>query len=633
KLHACIFSYGLQDNVFLGSKLLTSYAKFGFLAESRWVFDRIINCNLSLWSSIFVGYFRTGHHREVLWRYFNLKERNVGVDGAAITFCLKSCIELGSLDFGKGVHVDALKFGLGSDRYVGSSLIGLYSRYGDIEDASKVFDEVSERDVVVCTSMITAFAQIGDHRAYEAFGVVDRMLKEQLYPNRVTLVSLLQAAAQLGGIEEGRVVHGYATRRGIGCFDEVFETSLMDMYIKCGAPRMAACVFREMRIRTIGSWNAMIAGHLQIGQPLEALDLFYLMVREKVLPDLITLANVMLCCADLKYLLKGKIIHGYIVRSGIQLDVIIATALVDVYSKCNRLIQARKLFDGMETRDVILYNVMITGYLQNNVARDAVEIFIDMVETDIKPNLGSILSVLSALSDLKDIRQGRCVHGYALRLGFHSNNEISNQIIYMYAKGGSITYARRVFNWIDFKDLVTWTTMMTTAYGLHGRCLDALKLFNQMKTENIDPDAITFTSILSACSHSGLVEDGLRIFKSIGKQYSRIPCEEHYACMVDLLSRAGRLEEAYDLVKCPPTRQTASALGALLAACRLYKNTRLGEVVGRRLLDMEPENPSAYALVSNFYAEGGKWDEVARLRGMAKKRGLRRTPGYSLIEL
>ncbi|KAL6960810.1 hypothetical protein U1Q18_038573 [Sarracenia purpurea var. burkii] len=732
KFHACIFTFGLQSNIFLGSKLLDRYAELGFLTDSRWVFDKIINNNLSLWNSILVGYFRAGYPDEVLIRYLDLRRRRIGVDGSAITCSLKSSSELGNLQFGRGIHVDAFKFGLSGDRFVGSSLILLYSTIGDINGASKVFDEITDRDVVACTAMITGYAQSGNRCAYEAFSVARSMQEEELCPNRVTLVSLLQVVGHLEALEEGRSIHGYAIRRGIGFSDDVLETSLMDMYIKCGAMNTAASIFGKTSTRTIASWNALIAGHLQRGQPLQALNLLFLMVQQKLDPDLVTLANGFLSCANLKYLRQGKCIHGFIIRNGLELDLVATTALIDMYSKCNALTQALKIFATMKEKDVISFNVMMAGYIQNGLACEALETFRDMIEKGIMPNLSTILIILSLFFDLKDQRGGRWVHGYVLRHGLELNAEICNQIIYMYAKFGCIDSARQVFNSTKYKDLVSWTSMMMgyvchgladeaialfhlmqrqkvtadsvtilsllqafsqlgcldrtkevhcwiykfsmeietpllnslittygkcgklnmssalfghisercltswnaiiSAYGTHGKCSEVLEFFDRMKEEKVTPDELTFSSLISACSHSGLVEQGLQVFKSMKEDYLLTPCQEHYGCMVDLLSRAGRIEEAYDLLDFLPLRQKTTALAALLGACRVYRNTRMGEVVGRQLLDLEPENPTAYGLVSNLYAEEGEWNNAARIRAMAKKRGLKKTPGYSLIE-
>ncbi|KAI4346055.1 hypothetical protein L6164_013137 [Bauhinia variegata] len=732
KLHARIFVSGFENNSFLATKLLKCYAKFGLLSEPRWIFYKIISRNHSLWNPIFVGYFSAGHYGEVLIRYLDLKQQKICLDGSAITFSLKSCIELGSLEFGRGIHVDAFKFNLNADCFVGSSLIGLYSKHGKMEEASRAYNEITNKDVVACTSIITAYAQCRDLCAYEAFRIAYGMQKEQLLPNRVTLVSLLQAATHLGTLKEGRAIHGYSIRKGIGISDEIFETSLMDMYQKCGDPQTAAFIFGKMHTRTIGSWNTMIVGYLHTGHALEAFDLFCQMMQENISPDLVTLANAILSCATLNYLCQGKSIHGCMVRMGAELDLVETTALVDLYSKFD-VTKARKIFDSSGDKDTILFDVMMAGYLQHNLSREAVQIFNEMVKVGVRPSLGSLLNILSAVSSLKDAQQVRSVHGYVLRYGYVMNMEIANQIIYAYAKCGSIHCAKKVFDRIRHRDLVTWTSMMKgyihhghieeaislfrllqkenlnldsvtlisllqalsqlgclssikevhchiyrvfhgreasitnflitayakygrlemakflfeqmtercltswnamiSAYGMHGHSKEVLKLFDQMKSAKIVPDEITFTSILSACSHSGLIEEGLQAFRTMVKEYCIVPCEVHYSCIVDLLSRAGRLKDAYDLTKCMPSKHSSSALVALLSACRLYGDTEMGEVIGKQILKLEPDNSSSYYLVSNLYAERGKWDEVASIRTKTRERGIKRTTGYSSIEL
>ncbi|XP_077215220.1 pentatricopeptide repeat-containing protein At2g03380, mitochondrial-like [Tasmannia lanceolata] len=732
RLHACIFTFGFESNIFLGSKLLNCYASFGYLIESRRVFSKIINRNISLWSSIIVGYFKSNHSSEVLQLYSNLKQQGLGVDSSALTFSLKSCIQLGALEHGRGIHVDAFKFSLNSDRFVGSALIGLYSKC-NIEDARLVFEEISERDVVVYTAMVTGYAQMADDRASEAFRIACYMQNKGLDPNRVTLVSLLQAASQLEALEEGRLIHCYAIRRGINHSDEVLETSLVDMYIKCGALSIAVSIFDRTQTQTVATWTAMISGYVQMGEASKALDLFCVMKQENLAPDSITIANSLLACADLRSLRQGTSIHGYIIRTDVHLDLVAVTALIGMYSKCGRVHKAKELFNRMTTRDVISYNVMISGYLHMGFADEAIAMFGRMVEAGHRPNAATMLSILSASALLMDVRKGRWIHGCIMRYGLELDVQVANQILHVYAKCGHIDIARKIFNQIKEKDLVSWSSMMmgyvhhghadevlalfwqmkeageepdsvtlisllqafshlgcfkqakeihgyvhrmgldtgfaiinslvTTyskcgrldmaeilfnnmkdpgrtswntmiaAHGMHGNSVEALELFNRMKDQNVEPDELTFTSILSVCSHTGLVEEGQRLFHSMTSEHFITPCKEHYACMVDLLGRAGRLEEAYEFLKCFPLRDSISALSSLLAACKVHKNSELGEVIGRKLLDLEPGSSGAYTLIANMYAEAGKWSEVARIRALTKERGLRKMPGYSLIEL
>lgn len=731
KLHPCILTYGLGNSSLVGSKLLTCYAKFNLLTESRQVFDAIVDDELLLWNSTFVGYFRTDHFHEVLRLYSKLKNRKVGINSASLSYSLKSCIDLGNLDYGRGVHVDTFKFGFNAEPFMGSTLIKFYSRCGDIEDAHKVFEEIIHKDIVVYTSIIAAYSQISGNRCYKAFTIVDQMQKKQLDPNRVTLVSLLQAATQLKSLKEGRSIHGFAIRKGMSDLDEIFETTLVDMYGKCGAPKTAASAFGNKKMRSVLCWNALISGYLQNGQHFDALDLFRLMLQEHIFPDLITVASGISGCANLKCLLEGKSIHGYVIRGGIYLDLVATTALIDMYCKCNKLVQARQLFDAIRTKDIISSNVMMAGYLRNGFASEALEIFSKISKAGIGPTQATILSLLAASSNLKDFNQGKELHGYVLRNGFESKTDIENQIIDMYAKCGCLEISRNVFNRVKHKDLVSYTTMMmgyvshghaddaialylsmhgkinpdsvtltcllqatsqlgclslakeihshiyrvfmetdivitncliTTyakcgklsmardlfdkmirqcreswnaiiaAYGMHGNISEALKLFDEMKEERINPDETTFTSILSACSHSGLVDEGIRAFISMTEEYSITPCEDHYNCVVDLLSRVGRIEEAYDFVKRFPSSQSVSALNALLSGCRIHRFAEIGEVTGRMLLDLKPEASSSYASLCNLYAGSGKWNQAIEIRTMGEEIGFKRTPGYSLIE-
>ncbi|KAL8475763.1 hypothetical protein ACS0TY_028429 [Phlomoides rotata] len=281
KLHACVITQGLERNIFLGSKLLNSFANFNLLPESKWVFSKIINNNLSLWNSAIVGYYRADQCDEVLGLYLNLRRRNFGVHSSAITFALKSCFKLGTPEFGRNLHADAFKFGLSSDRFVGSSLIEFYYKYDQIGEAAKVFDEITDRDVVAYTSMITGYSQGGDRHASKAFRIAIDMQMNGFEPNRVTLVTLLQCASRLRALNKGRFIHGYAIRRGIDCLDEIFETSLIDMYIKCGDPDCGAILFNETSRKSTGSWNALMAGYFQLGHLLKSFNIF---VQMEVLP-------------------------------------------------------------------------------------------------------------------------------------------------------------------------------------------------------------------------------------------------------------------------------------------------------------------------------------------------------------
>ncbi|XXG55009.1 hypothetical protein AAC387_Pa03g2750 [Persea americana] len=522
KIHALIYTCGFDNNILLGSKLLNCYASFGSVADAKWVFDKIINRDLSLWNSAIIAYFRAGYFCEVLQLYLNLKERGIGVDGLAINFALKSCIELQSVEFGRAIHGDCVKLMLNVDRFVGSSLVGLYSKCAVcIEDARRVFDEMTDRDVVAYTAMVTGYSQLSDYRAMEAFGIARDMQKEGVDPNRVTLVSLLQVASQLDALLEGKSIHAHAIRRGCDHDDEILETSLIDMYMKCDASHMAESVFDRKVNRTVASWNVMIAGLVRSGQAAEALELFCLMKCDNIRPDSVLLANAVLGCSVLKCIHLGASIHGCGIRAGVHLDLVTTTTLIDMYAKCNRINEARELFNEMEAKDVISFNVMISGYLQSGLVDEAFEIFAGLVEAGIRPNPVTMLSMLSAAADLTDIRKGRyealaifylmrgageepdsvtllcllqasshlgClkqtreVHGYVNRNHMERDAVIINSLVITYAKCGRLDMAKVLFSNTIGRGLTSWNSMIA-AYGMHGNCTEALSLFHQMIAE------------------------------------------------------------------------------------------------------------------------------------------------------
>jgi len=718
KLHARVLTLGLGRDVTLGSEILIRYAGLGILPMTSLCFQGFLNNDLAQWSSAMVDIFRAGYAEEVIHLYRGLKLRQIGLDEKTITFGLKSCTELRNLLLGKGMHADSLKLGLSRDKFVGSSLVGLYSKLARMADSHKVFEEILDKDIVSYTSMITGYSENMDSTSWNAFEIASDMLQSNLEVNRVTLVSLLQVAGNLRAIREGKSVHCYSIRRGIGVSDEILETSLVHMYTRCGAYQLASTVLKNS-MQAVASWNALLAGLVQTGQSGNAVHHFSVMLHEhKAIPDSVTYANVISACAELHNSGCAASVHAYLIRRSIPLDVVLATALIEVYFKCTRIMRSRHLFDQLMVKDVVSYNAMIYGYLQSGMANEAITLLKEMMVQCVAPNSVTVLSLLAAIADHKDLVRGRWIHGFAIRHGFCSDVDIANQIIRMYSFCGKIAAARIVFASLEKKILISWTAMMMgclfcghgsetvrllqlmqqhgvkpdsvtlmaaaqaaselghlkgvkqihcfvyrallekdtktansiitayakcgrldlsvglflslenrdldswnaliSAYGMHGFYIKVLEMFKLMEEGNINPDGLTFSSVLSACSHAGLVKEGLRIFQSMTSMYSVLPQEEHYGCIVDLLSRAGHLEEAYKLIKLSTLNDRSSVLCALLSACRTHGNTILGQIISDELLELE-QNPGTYALISEVFAQKGQWNKSAT-RGPSTKR-------------
>eukprot|EP00253_Pinus_taeda_P019276 PITA_19276 len=474
----------------------------------------------------------------------------------------------------------------------------MYAKCGSIEFAQRWFDKISNKNVVSWNIMISGYVQNG--LAIEALILFRNMVAENVTPNCVTAAIVLQACAHLASLQQGMSIHGYILRRHLEV-DVFVGNFLIDMYVKCGNVEMAQQVFDKMLRSDVVSWSAMITGYTQSGHAKEALSLFQKMQLEGLRPNSFIMASVLPACAHLKSLPEGKCIHGCIIRRGFEFDVVVSTALVDMYAKCGSMEITNQLFNKMLERDLASWNAMITGYAQNGQAHEALTFFYHMQEVDLKPDSVTIVDVI-----------------------------VGTALIDMYAKCGNIDFAQRAFDKISKRDVIP-SSAMIAGYGMHGHCEEALHLFSKMINIGIRPDHITFQSVLSACSHAGLVDEGMRYFDSMIQDYCITPSVDHFACMIDLLGRAGRLSEAQEIIERMPLKPNISVWGALLGACRVHRNIKLAQYVAERLFEIDPKNVGYYVLLSNIYAASGRWNDVAKVRTMMKELGLRKTPGCSSI--
>ncbi|XP_057861166.2 putative pentatricopeptide repeat-containing protein At3g23330 isoform X2 [Cryptomeria japonica] len=371
-------------------------------------------------------------------------------------------------------------------------------------------------------------------------------------------------------------------------------------------------------------------GYVQSGCSVEAWKLFRQMLLDGIDSNPMTLTIVLPVCSYSENLQLGKMIHGYVVRRRFDLDIFVGSALIDFYAKCRRVDVACQLFDRMPEANVVSWTAMIACYAQNEHANDALKCFRRMQLAGVKPNEITIVSVLPACAQLAALQQGKQIHQYVLKIGFMRIISVGNALIDMYSKCGSINIASRVFDKIIDKNVVSWSAMIA-GFGMHGKGESALELFNQMQYTAIEPDYVTFIGVLSACSHAGLVDEGWQYFNMMREKYGISHVVEHYACMVDLLGRAGQLHEAQTLIEKMPLEPSSSVWGALLAACRVHSNLELGEHAFKWILKLEPENVGNYILLANIYAAVGRWDRMEKVRIMMKKRSLRKVPGYSWI--
>jgi pentatricopeptide repeat protein len=401
--------------------------------------------------------------------------------------------------------------------------------------------------------MIGVYVQNG--HVDEAMQLFREMKLACIKPDSVSISCLLPACGLLADLQLGQEIHGYNIKSGLDK-NVVVGNALIHMYAKCANPEFARQVFDNMPHRDVVSWNAIISGLAQYGQYDESLQLFSGMNLLGMKPNSITLASVLPACACLGSLKQGKAIHNYLLRSEHGFEIFVTNALIDMYVKCGSIEDACQLFGNMPQRDVVSWNVIIGSTLTRRNCRKSWN-FCQMRLDGVKPDSVTIANVLSGCARTGALKQGKEVHCYLITNGFELHVSVGNALIDMYAKCGNVEDAHHVFNRMSEKTVISWNTMIG-GYGMHGLGEAALKLFHEMQHNNVKSDYITFIAVLSACSHAGLTKQGLEIFYCMIQQYCITPTVEHYACIVDLLGRAGQLDDALHIIDKMPVEPDAS---------------------------------------------------------------------------
>ncbi|KAH7669583.1 TPR-like protein [Dioscorea alata] len=531
QLHAQLIINGVHLSTIFASKLANTYFCFSSSYPARKVFDQIPVKNSHSWNTMLSGYLKTNNLFELLHLYKFARAENHQPDSFALVFAIRACTGLSLLKQGLSVHLEAIRAGLESRDYVAPALISMYVESGCLLDAEKVFNIVSAENCSVWNLLLQGYSRAS--MDVHVFDLFNRMRRCGLEVDPCSALYFARACGNSGAGKEGRAIHGLSIKKNFLEFGSnvYLQTALIDMYKKSGFIDFACKLFDEMPLKDVVVFGAMITGLAHCGKAYESLCVFRNMLGEEIMPNKIIFASVLLACSHLGALQQGKSVHGFMVRNGIELDVVTYSALLDMYAKC-----------------------------------------------------------------------------------------------------GSIRFAYIVFSEMPEKNVYTWSAMIG-AYGMHGLCSEAIALFDRMKSENCAPNHVTFVSVLAACSHSGRVQEGRQFFRSMVKDHKITPTNEHYSCMVDLLGRAGLVDEAKAMVEAMPGEPSASVWGALLGACRMHKHIELAARVADKLSVLEPNQPGAHVLLCNVYAAAEMWAMVKKTREAMTERGIRKTAGFSTIEV
>jgi pentatricopeptide repeat protein len=626
QVHDCIIKSGMEQNIYVANNLLSAYIRCGRLQEARRVFDALVKKDVFSWNIIIGGYAQHHHAKDAMGLFNQMLQAGVRPNGVTYLSILKTCASPSALKWGKEVHAHIRHGGLESDVRVGTALLKMYAKCGCIKEARHIFDNLTNRDVFSWNVMIGACADSGCGE--EAYQLFLQMKRQGFRPDAITYTSILNACASAGALEWVKEVHSNIMDSGLE-LDLRLASALVHMYAKNGSINDARLVFDRMKERDVVTWSAMIGEYAENGRGTEAYELFLQMKREGCAPNAITFINILNACASAGALGWMKEVHRHILEAGLESDLRVGSALIHMYAKSGSIDDARLVFDRMKERNVITWSVMIGGFAQHGRGHEAYELFLRMQREDCEPNEITYTSILNACASAGALGWMKEVHSHILESGLESDLRVANALVHMYAKSGSINDARILFDRMKERDVMTWNVMIN-GLAQHGSGHEALELFREM---NFKPDGYSFVAALSACSHAGLVDEGHRLFLAMSEDYGIQPTVLHYACMVDLLGRAGRLQEAKRFIDTMPVEPDKATWGALLGACRTYANVELGELVAQQILKLEPHDASTYVLLSNIYAGAGKWDKVSTIRTMMHARGVRKEPGRSWIEV
>ncbi|TKW21690.1 hypothetical protein SEVIR_4G136900v4 [Setaria viridis] len=454
------------------------------------------------------------------------------------------------------------------------------------------------------------------------------------FPSYNHYATNLRSCVLSRAVRPGRQLHARLLVSGLG-LNPALATRLVDLYASCGHVSHARRLFDGMpQQRNVFLWNVLIRAYARDGPREAAIEMYRAMLAHgSVEPDNFTYPPVLKACAALLDLAAGREVHERVARTRWAADVFVRAGLVDMYAKCGCVDEARAVFDGTAVRDAVVWNSMIAACGQNGRPVEALALCRDMAAEGIGPTIATLVSAISAAADAAALPRGRELHGYGWRRGFGLQDKLKTSLLDMYAKSGLVRVARVVFEQLVHRDLVSWNSMIC-GYGMHGHADEALALFSKMRSEaQVMPDNITFVGVLSACNNGGMAKEAKELFDLMVSVYSIKPTVQHYTCLVDVLGHSGKFKEASDLISRMLVEPDSGIWGALLNGCKIHKNVELAELALQKLMELEPEDAGNYVLLSNIYAQSGKWEEAARVRKLMSNRGLKKIIACSWIEL
>lgn len=628
RVHAYMMKLGFESNTFLLSSLIDFYAKCGCSEEAHKIFRDMDSGDTISWTTMISSLLQAQKWSLALQHYIDMICSQVPPNEFTFVKLLAASCYLDP-SYGKVLHAHLIMLGIRLSLILKTALVDMYSNCQRMEDATKVLHQTPEYDVTLWTSVVAGFTY--NLKVKEAIAALYKMKIFGYEPNSFTYSSILKACSTVSLLELGKQIHSRVIMTGQEA-DVCVGNALVDMYMKCSRHvEDGLRAFRGITSPNVISWTSLIAGFAQHGFEQDSFQSFLHMRAVGVQPNLFTLSTILRACSTNKSHSQTLKLHGYMIKAKALSDIVVGNALVDAYAALGLVDDSWRVLSMMWHRDTITYTSLATRMNRLGCHESALGVINHMYKDDVKMDGFSLSSFLSASAALATMETGKQLHCYSIKSGFGSCTSVSNGLIDLYWKCGFANDAYRAFEEFSEPDVVSWNGLIS-GLASNGYISNALSAFDDMRLAGLKPDPVTFLSVLSACSRGGLVDLGLDYFHLMSSEYDITPQIDHYVCLVDLLGRAGQLEDAMEVILTMPFKPDPLIYKTLLGACKLHRNIPLGEDMARRGLQLDPSDPAFYLLLANLYDDSGQSDLGRKTRQLMKDRGVRKNLGQSWTE-
>ena len=622
-LHGQSWKWGFSRETFVCNALINFYSELSDISSAQQIFDEMPQRDRITYNSLISAYSQEGKTWKTLFLFKEMQELGFQPDAVTIAGVSSG----GDLLHGIQLHGFVIKAGLFSDIIIHGSLMDLYVKCDDEVSASKIFFSDVGDNIVLCNLMLVAYGRSGDLQ--RSFNLFQRMRITGISPNQFTFPTLIRTCITSDAMYSGKELHALAIKSGFE-LSRHLSSILVELYSNTGEFSAANQILREIPSLDLISWTSMIAGYTRHGLFSQALSTFREALCHGLRPDSVILAGGITACTGILAIRLAFQIHAHTISRGYWGEISITNALITFYARSGRNSDAFAVFSS-SSKDEITWNSLIAGLSQSGSSIEAIKMFVRMRREGWKLNLYASGAAAAAAGDLAGMKLARQIHCKMTNSGLDVRTEGANALISLYSKCGSIKDAESIFYSSPEKNLISFNAMIA-GYSQHGRGVMALQLFQHMKELKMDPSQATFTAVLSACSHEGLVEEGVLVFESMAAEHRICPAPEHYASLIDILGRGGEINRAVRFIS-EMEKPDSMVWKTLLGACRVYKNLEIGEMAAQKVLELDERDPAAYVLLSNIYEGKGMSNCRDRVRKMMREKGVKKEPGQSWIEV